>query len=127
MGGWFTADRSDGTVYAAAGGMGISRDSFARALVEHLRTMPDDEATPQQVTLYEWNDATDAGIELTGKLTSTVAVVIGAETWTVRAARGRYGEISYEYVGNGDGDWLYLPDSHPEPDGQRADGTPTSR
>ena len=129
MGGWFTADTASGDTYACVGGFATTRSGFATLLIEYLRTLPQDEATPRDLTLYEWENAAEAGYELTGVMPDAPP---GTEwsTWTARARQHRYGEISYEYVGRGEGDWFYQPDSHPEPDGQRVDGghiRPTSR
>jgi hypothetical protein len=94
----YTAEKVDGDIYYIAARPSLNAEGFATELLAYLRVMPDDERTPQQLSLYRWRDVVEAGYWLCG--------VASGLSWTEMAKAASIGEIRYEYAGMGQGEWF---------------------
>jgi hypothetical protein len=97
----YTAEKADGDIYYIAARTGLDADAFAAEVLAHVRTMPDDEQTPRDLSLYRWRNEVEAGYWLCG--------VASGLSWTEMAKAASIGEIRYEYAGMGQGEWFYKP------------------
>lgn len=99
----FTAEKSDGDIYVVAGRAGLGRESFAEFVIEYLRTLPDDEATPAQLDLYEWRDERAAGVWMVG----SGANLEPGQAWPSVIRNANFGEVRLEYLGDGESDYRF--------------------
>jgi hypothetical protein len=99
----YTAEKADGDIYYIAARPSLNAEGFATELLAYLRVMPDDERTPQQLSLYRWRDESEAGYWLRGIAESWPTF----GSWPEMAKQASIGEIRYEYAGMGQGEWFY--------------------
>jgi hypothetical protein len=101
----YTAETSAGDIYYIGARDGLDAATFAAEVLAHVRTMPNDERTPQHLDLYRWRDESEAGYWLRGIAESWPTF----GSWPEMAKQASIGEIRYEYAGMGQGEWFYKP------------------
>jgi hypothetical protein len=90
---YYAADTDSGETYYALAG-NLTRGQFADAVLAYMESSPDDEHTPQAVTLHAFESA--------GMFAAWVDGVSGPPdgwTWTSLARRSEYGRVAWVFPG----------------------------